>query len=50
MRIGELLALEYGDIDFRKKTIKINKTLSRINGENIITPPKTDKMCIRDSM
>ncbi|MEG2347098.1 MAG: site-specific integrase [Cetobacterium sp.] len=54
MRIGELLALEYGDIDFRKKTIKINKTLSRINGEDIVTPPKTDssirEIMINDSL
>ncbi|MGL5745398.1 MAG: tyrosine-type recombinase/integrase [Cetobacterium sp.] len=54
MRIGELLALEYGDIDFKKKTIKINKTLSRINSEDLITPPKTESsnrdIMINDSL
>ena len=42
MRIGELLALTYGDIDFEKQTIRINKTLVRINGKNEVTPPKTE--------
>lgn len=54
MRIGELLALEYGDINFKKKTIKINKTLSRINGEDLVTPPKTEssnrEIMINDSL
>lgn len=43
MRIGELLALTPGDINFNDKTININKTLQRINGEDIITEPKTLK-------
>ncbi len=42
MRIGELLALTYEDIDFEKQTIRINKTLVRINGRNEVTPPKTE--------
>ena len=29
MRIGEALALEWGDIDFKNKTLKINKTLTK---------------------
>lgn len=42
IRVGELLALTYGDIDFKKQTIKINKTLVRINGKNEVTSPKTE--------
>lgn len=29
MRIGEALALEWGDIDFKNKTLKVNKTLTK---------------------
>lgn len=43
MRIGELLALCYGDIDFSGKTISITKSCQRIDGQNLITPPKTPK-------
>lgn len=43
MRIGELLALCYGDIDFSQKIISITKSCQRIDGQNLITPPKTPK-------
>lgn len=43
MRLGELLALTWKDINFEKKTISINKSYQRINGNDIITPPKTPK-------
>ena len=43
MREGELLALTAADIDFEGKQININKTYQRINGEDIITTPKTRK-------
>lgn len=43
IRIGELLALTVGDIDFDKKTLRINKSYQRINGEDVITAPKTPK-------
>lgn len=50
MRIGELCALQFKDIDFKNKTITINKTLQRIydptkdiNPSEIqITSPKTE--------
>lgn len=42
MRIGELKALTYEDIDFENKSIRINKTLVRINGKDIATSPKTE--------
>lgn len=41
MRIGELLALTFGDIDMDNKLLYINKTKSHLAGKDIITPPKT---------
>ncbi len=43
MRIGELLALTPSDIDFEEKTIHISKSYQRIDGRDVITPPKTQK-------
>lgn len=43
LRIGELLALEYADIDFESCTISINKSYQRIRGKDVITPPKTPR-------
>ena len=43
MRIGELLALTYNEIDLEKRTISVNKSYQRIEGRDIITPPKTPK-------
>ena len=43
IRIGELRALTKRDIDFDKKTIRINKSNQRIHGEDVITKPKTPK-------
>ena len=43
MRIGELLALTYNDINLEKRTISVNKSYQRIEGRDIITPPKTPK-------
>lgn len=42
MRIGETLALTWDDIDFKNKTINVNKTVSYINKEFKVGPPKTD--------
>lgn len=42
VREGELLALTPADIDFEHNLLHISKTYSRINGEDIITPPKTE--------
>lgn len=51
LRLGELCALQWGDIDFTNNTIFINKTVQRVqNIDNlfptktnlIITPPKTE--------
>lgn len=43
LRIGELLALEYGDIDFERCMIDVSKSFQRINGRDVITPPKTPR-------
>ena len=42
MRIGELLGT-YEDIDLEKRCITINKSYQRLNGKDMITPPKTPK-------
>lgn len=38
-----MLALTPVDFDFERKIIHITKSFQRINGEDIITPPKTEK-------
>lgn len=43
IRIGELLALEYCDIDFENCNLIINKSYQRLNGVDVVTPPKTPK-------
>lgn len=43
MRIGELEALTFEDVDLDNNTITINKTYHLINGESIVTTPKTQK-------
>ena len=43
MRMGEMLALTYEDIDFEARTIRINKSYQRLGKKDIITTPKTPK-------
>lgn len=43
LRVGELLALTPEDIDLEKYTISINKSYQRLQGEDYITDPKTEK-------
>lgn len=43
MRLGELLALTPEDIDYDNRTIRISKSYQRINGKDVITPPKTER-------
>ena len=43
LRIGELLALEYADIDFDGCKLTVNKSYQRIGNRDVITPPKTPK-------
>lgn len=43
LRLGEMLALTPVDFDFEKGTVTINKSYQRLNGEDVITTPKTKK-------
>ena len=43
MRIGELMALTFADVNLKEGTIRINKTYHKIDGKTVITPPKTEK-------
>lgn len=42
-RIGEVLALVPSDFDFENKTLSITKTYQRINRQDVVTTPKTQK-------
>ena len=41
MRMGEMLALRLGDIDFDNLTIKVDETYTRLKKKDLITSPKT---------
>jgi len=43
IRVGELLALTPSDFDFPRSTVSISKSYQRLNGEDVITDPKTEK-------
>lgn len=43
LRLGEMLALTPADINLKKKTLTVSKTFHRINKEDLITSPKTEK-------
>lgn len=43
IREGELLALTPADFDFKKQTLRINKSYQRLHGQDVITSPKTEK-------
>ncbi len=43
IREGELLALTPADFDFEKGTVSISKSYQRLNGQDLITTPKTEK-------
>lgn len=46
LRKGEILALEFSDIDFEKDTVSIAKAATVVNGKQICKQPKT-KMSVR---
>ncbi len=50
LRMGELLALTKEKFDFKNNTITINESLQRIDGKNVIIPPKTKKSIRKISM
>lgn len=41
IRVGEIRALTWKDINFSESSIRINKAAAKIKGGDIITPPKT---------
>lgn len=41
LRLGEITALTWDDIDFEKKTLSITKAISRVDGEYVKSRPKT---------
>lgn len=41
MRKGEILGLTWDDIDFENKTIKVNRSLSKIKDSYLLSEPKT---------
>ena len=41
LRRGELLALQWTDLDVESKTLSITKRVNRIDGELVVSPPKT---------
>lgn len=41
MREGELLALTLADVDFERKGIFVRHSYARLNGEDVISDPKT---------
>lgn len=43
MRLGECCALTRADFDLDKKTVRINKSYQRLEGQDLITTPKTPK-------
>ena len=43
IRCGELLALTRKDFDLEKHTLRISKTYQVVNGEEMVTSPKTEK-------
>ncbi|MGB3763727.1 MAG: site-specific integrase [Ornithinimicrobium sp.] len=43
LRRGEALALRWTDIDLAARTLRVRGTLARIDGELVVTPPKSAK-------
>ncbi len=43
LREGELLALTLKDLDFKNNIINVSKSYARLNGKDLIMPPKTEK-------
>ena len=41
LRRGELLALQWMDLDVENRTLAVTKQVNRINGELVVSPPKT---------
>ena len=44
LRRGELLALQWTDLDVENRTLSVTKQVNRINGELVVSPPKTTQL------
>ena len=44
LRRGELLALQWTDLDVESRTLSVTKQVNRINGELVVSPPKTTQL------
>ena len=42
LRLGEITALTWDDLDIKNKTISVNKQVQRIKGKIVVSTPKTD--------
>lgn len=42
LRFGEIIELRRGDIDPERRTIRVERAVSRVHGEFIVGPPKSD--------
>lgn len=43
IRIGELMALTFEDVNLESKIISINKSFQRLKGKDVVTAPKTPR-------
>ena len=50
LRLGEMLALTLNDIDLENEIISVTKTYNHLNGEDIISTPKTPSSVRKVSM
>src|SRR5262249_40686941 len=41
MRQGELLALQWADVDFENNTVTVRRTVLRVKGRHVVKEPKT---------
>ncbi|WP_164507788.1 tyrosine-type recombinase/integrase [Lacticaseibacillus suibinensis] len=41
LRVGELCALDWSDLDFKRKELTVSKSVFRRGGVDVITPPKS---------
>lgn len=47
LRRGEALALKWADVDLTANTVRVRGTLGRVDGELVVTKPKTESLCGR---
>ena len=45
LRRGELMALQWEDLNVEDRILSVSKQVTRVNGELVVTEPKTKKRC-----